>query len=224
MTGGGGFISNMNSSMRNNSLLRRKKTPFEKDKGIFSIKDKLLKANQTEIEIKNLTDEEKEHYRKETNRKNRIRAIRKTALLTVIASVIILLSAFGIQHLTTKIAEKRKVQQEIIKERNKEQYDDYMIKANDHIALQEWPEAIWQLKKAYALSSVKKDAKFLLADVYLKSCTMEQIYCKDGIKFLSQLISDYPDNMKLVEMRAVLYESTGQTEKAHADFERISTN
>jgi tetratricopeptide (TPR) repeat protein len=219
--GGEGSMLHMILSYRNNRKLRSKKTIFEKEK-TFGESTTTTNAAHKEIKVKHLSPDEIKYFQNKYNiirRKNFVsKLLISIGLLVFLGSISIFI--FGkIEH---SWSERHHRKEMIQYSKDLEHYNIYIKRAERYESENSWPEAIFELKHALLIFPDKQEANLKLADTYLKACTNANIYCNDGIKFVSSLINKYPNNNKLYELRAILYNSIGDTDNANKDYEMVN--
>jgi len=219
--GGEGSMLHMILSLRNNKKLRSKKSIFEKQKSFF---DSTATSNaiNKKIEVKHLTQEEIEYFREKSIRMRRKYFINKFIVSIILISILAFISAFLINTISEQHYNKIQRAKEIQYSKDIEHYNIYLKRAANFESDGDWPEAIFELKHAIVIFPEKIEANIKLADTYIKACTEANIYCDAGIEFISKLINKYPDNNKLYELRAILYNSVGENEKANNDYKMIN--
>jgi tetratricopeptide (TPR) repeat protein len=220
---GGGSILGMIISLRNNKQLLRKKNRFDRRR-MFSGDDpqNLIYGGNTPLEFKHISENELEEFRikiRERNRKNlRRRIIGSTLILFIVG--------FGIYWLTINIdRELVKIKREAelaTFEQNNFKYDLLVRSGDNYVLRSEWAEAIFEYRKALVIFPDIYEANYKLADAYMKSCMNDNMYCSEGKKHLDKIIALFPEEVKLLEIRATLFLAAGETEKALADYDRIN--
>jgi tetratricopeptide (TPR) repeat protein len=220
---GGGSILGMIISLRNNKQLLRKKSKYDKRR-IFSGDDPatLSHGKNTPLEFKHISGKELEEYRKKIRERNRINLRRRIIGTTLV----LVLVGFGLFRLTVGIDRElvrfRREAEAATYEQNKFKYDLIVRDGDNYVLRAEWAEAIFAYKKALVIFPDMYEANFKLADAYMKSCMHDNMYCSEGKKHLDKIIALYPEEVKLLEIRATLFLAAGETEKALADYDRIN--
>lgn len=210
-------------SLRNNKQLLRKKSRYDKRR-MFSGDDptNLSHSKNTPLEFKHISGNELEEFRIKIRERNRIN-LRRRILGT---TLVLLVAGFGIYRLTVSIDRElvriRREAETATYEQNKFKYDLLVRDGDNYVLLSEWAEAIFAYKKALVIFPDMYVANYKLADAYMKSCMNDNMYCSEGKKHLDKIIALYPEEVKLLEIRATLFLAAGETEKALADYDRIN--
>ena len=220
---GGGSILGMIISLRNNRQLLRKKNRFGKRR-MFSGDDPttLTHNKNTPLEFKHISENELEEFRLKIRERNRNNLRRRIIGITLIFIAL----GFGIYWLTVRIDRElvriRREAEIASYEANKFKYDLFVKDGDIYVLRSRWAEAIFEYRKALVIFPDIYEANYKLADAYMKSCMNDNMYCIEGKKHLDKIIALYPEEVKLLEIRATLFLAAGDTEKAFADYDRIN--
>lgn len=215
--GGEGSILSMITSLRSNKNLLRRKSIFEKEN-----LHPCSELNSDKIVVKPLSQEDREKIRKKVRQESRKLIIHRLLYSLIMLSVISLGIYLGLRRFSNNYVEGIKQKEIRINEAKASNYESLITNANFFISNEQWGEAIFQLKKAINIFPERLEAKTVLADTYVNSCLNQSTYCSEGIVLLGDLIRQLPENTKFLELRALIFESMGEFEKAEADYKSIT--
>ena len=219
---GGGSILGMINSLSNNRKLLRKKNLFEKGRQLDDPDMTSFESQHRPAEYRHLPESELIAFRKKLHEQYK-RKHRKTIAI----SILVFSAAFFCVYLgSIRISEamvsgKQTSAKELMEMKRTEfgsriQHGDFLVSQAMH------GEAIVHYRNAVDIFPDSYKANTRLAIAYMKSCLEDYTYCEEGKKHLDEIIGQFPNDVKLLEIRASLLLAAGETEKANADYEKIN--
>lgn len=206
--GGAGSIQSMNTILRNNRNLLRKKSIFKRDNSFMSARKKYLKAAKGEIDFKNISKEELRAIRKKVIKEQKTENLRAWIITLVL---LVPIFAFGI-YISNQLEFEKQLpnnmnQELIIEQQFEEKVDDYYFYIDEGdfwIEKQHWKNAIYQYKNAVGIFPEKYEANYRLALAYSYNCKFAYKDCKKGAILVDRLLKVNPNNKDLLALEIIV--------------------
>ncbi|SDY08984.1 hypothetical protein SAMN05444411_1222 [Lutibacter oricola] len=199
--GGEGSMQSMNTILRNNRNLLRKKGMFNREKSFRYLRNKYYGNDKDEFDIRKLSEKElleiREKVIKDRKREN-LRALIIT-ILFLITLIVIGLYLFSptkkITNQETNIYKSEKVKLE--------NYKSYMNLGDKMILKQNWKYAIIQYEKATKECPEKYTGHYKLLLAYSYNCKNNNLDCEKTKTLAKELIEKFPQGE--AQLGTILY-------------------
>ncbi len=157
--GGEGSMQAMNTIIRNNRKLLRKKGIFNRSKSISERKRELLSPVRGALEFKNVSQEELRVLKLKIKNKAAKVRIRNNVFLVVIVFVIFSITKLYSDFYST-LEKEQKIKTEVLRlQEYTKKYNVYMEDANDQFENKHWKNAVYFYKKALLMLPADSIAK-----------------------------------------------------------------
>ena len=188
--GGEGSMQSMNTILRNNRNLLRKKSMFKKEKSFRYLRNKYYRNDKGKFDIRKLSKKELLEIRKKVI-EDRKRENLKAWIITFIILIPIMLLGFYLFSPTKKITSQ---ETNIYKsEKTKlENYKAYMNLGDKMILKQNWKYAIIQYEKATIEYPEKYTAHYKLLLAYSYNCKHNNLDCEKTKRLAKEFIEKFP--------------------------------
>lgn len=219
---GGGSILSMVVSLRNNNKMLRRKNIFEKGRRMDDPEMTTYKSRHRPIEEKHLSESELNIIREKVREQNKKRLRKSIKVSVLVFSFVFLLVYIGSIKISETIVSRNQVTAEMLLEQKKAEASSRIQQGDFLVTQTMYGEAIFHYKKAVELFPESFKANARLANAYMKSCLEDYTYCDEGKRHLDRIIDLFPEDIKLLEIRATLFLAADQPEKANRDYEKIN--
>jgi tetratricopeptide (TPR) repeat protein len=180
---GEGFTQLMNSIIRNNKSMLRKKNFFNKDK--------YYKAENGKLESKEISTEDKEIIRKKVSSDRK----KENFKIFGVISLLIISIFFFINH-DEGISDKDDSVTIQSLEKNKfKKYKGYINLGDKMILKQNWKNAIKYYEQAYSIYTDKYSTNYKLTLAYSYNCKYNDLDCEKSELLLERLIDSFPSSV-----------------------------
>ena len=174
MSGGGGFISFMNSTLRRNRQLLKKKRSFKERSQLYDVSD----PKKVNYRMKDLSEEEKALKRKLKKSEND-----KATILYLLVTIIILSISLNIYLGFFNETEEKKPSRKIL-ENN---YRSYMKAGNLYIPIKDWNAAASKYKQAIEFLPEEFNGHQKLIFALTENCIEEHKSCVEARNHIEKI-------------------------------------
>jgi len=208
--GGEGSMQAMNTILRNNRNLLRKKSMFKRDQSFFKARKEYLKAANGEIDFKKISKSELRKIREKVIKERKFENLR---VWMITLAILIPIIAFGVYISNQfKIENELHFEQEqlIIAEhqfdKKKDNYDFFIEEGDKWIEKKNWRNAIYQYNNAVKVFPEKYEANYRLALAYTYNCKFENKDCEKGNRLVDRLLEVAPNDNDLRILKKIVTE------------------
>jgi len=201
---GGGSISGMIISLRNNAKLLRKRNRFNKESSFRQVKREYLKAAEGKLDLKKASPYELKRVR-EIVEQNRRESRKLTLIALFIVAPIVIYLGYSIQNYGSIYPQPSNgLSTEINHDKRRSEYLFLINDGDKYIEKKKWHNAIFQYSSAVKLYPKEFDANYRLSLAYTYSCSAEKINCSAANYTLQKLEKEFPQKSEVKELRRVL--------------------
>jgi len=218
--GGAGSILGMIQSYRDN-MKRLRKSVFQNKSRFEETKRIRYDSSGQTIEIKPLTEEDRQKFIKKTIENNRRSRRRVLSIFVSVAILLLISSFFLLSSLSDNVVQNRKDRQQLLNVNKHDLYNEHMTNGDGWCDRQKWDKAIDEYKKLQYIFPNDYLVKFKIAYATVHNCLSSDYDCGEARGRLDELIEEYPAEKDLYELRANLFIAIGEPELAAKDYEKI---
>ena len=218
--GGAGSILGMIQSYRDNMRQLRKSAFRNKDR-IEETKYVRHDSKGQKIEVKHLSEEERQKYINQTIENNRKSRRRVISIFVSVAVLLLTLTFLFLSSLSDKVVQNRKDRQQFLNANKQDIYNEHMANGDGWCDRQKWDRAIAEYSKLRYIFPNDYLVKYKIAYASAHNCLNNNFICDEAIIRLDELINEYPLEKDLYELRAKVFIAIGESEQALKDYEKI---
>jgi len=208
--GGEGSMQAMNTILRNNRNLLRKKSMFKRDQSFFKARKEYLKAANGEIDFKKISKSELRKIREKVIKERKFENLRVWMITLAILIPIIVFGVYISNQFKIENEQHFEQEQLIIAEhqfdKKMDSYDFFIEEGDKWIEKKNWRNAIYQYNNAVKVFPKKYEANYRLALAYSYNCKFENKDCEKGNRLVDRLLKVAPNDKDLRILKKIVTE------------------
>lgn len=212
---GAGHMHSMNTILRNNKNLLRKRNIFRRDASFMGARKAYLKAMQGEVDIKKLSKQELRRIREKVIKGQKKEAIRFW-VISIFISIPFLFLGYHlydnfIQYQNERLNQNYVIDKDLEKillerdfQKKLKNYAFFIREGDKWIEKQNWNNAVFQYKNAVREFPEKYEANYRLALGYSYNCKFKNKDCEKGLRLVERLLKVNPNNSDLLILKNIM--------------------
>lgn len=207
----GGSVQAMQTILRNNKLLLRKKNFFKKERTFLSIRQEYIRAIPGPYHFKQATKEDLKRIREEVIKNRKKDALKEwtwtgTVVLFLLAFSVYIFISIGNYLFPTPTPEINSYDQIQIQKEKQERFTFFVQSGDEWMQDLEYGNAVFQYQHALELYPNRSEIKLKLAEAMTYQCYYDGIDCEKAIDYIHTLQLTIEDSKLLDELKELLKE------------------